>query len=87
MMQVAFLCRLIMSGRVSLKREMLIRLRREKGLSQELLAVSCAEQRLSVSIASIKRAETGKNVLYRTARHIALFFAVDLQDLIQSGTD
>ncbi len=70
-------------GRVSLEREILIGLRREKGLSQELLAMLCAEQRLCVSIASIKRAETGKKILYRTARDIALFFDVNLSSLIR----
>jgi len=53
--------------RVSLEREILINLRQEK----ELLAIICAEKRLYVSIASIKRAETGKNILYRTTRDIA----------------
>lgn len=71
------------NGRVVLKRDVLIKLRREKGLSQALMATQCAEQQLRVSIASIKRAETGKNILYRTARDIAQFFAVDIGDLIQ----
>ena len=75
------------SGRVSLEREILIKLRREKGLSQELLAIQCAEQHLSVSIASIKRAETEKNILYRTAHDIALFFNVDLRNLIKNCND
>lgn len=74
----------IVSGRVSLKREVLIELRQKKGLSQELLAMQCAEQHLCVSIASVKRAETGKNILYRTAHDIALFFDVNLSDLIQN---
>ena len=69
-------------GRVSLNRDVLMKLRREKGLSQELVALMCAEQRLCVSIASIKRAETGKNILYRTARDISIFFDVDLTDIV-----
>lgn len=74
------------NGRVVLKRDVLIKLRREKGLSQALLATQCAEQQLSVSIASIKRAETGKNILYRTAHDIAQFFAVNISDLIQTNS-
>ncbi|MDH3763498.1 MAG: AAA family ATPase [Gammaproteobacteria bacterium] len=43
----------------------------------------CAEQRLCVSIASIKRAELGNNILFRTARNIASFFEVDLASIIE----
>jgi len=44
----------------------------------------CAEKRLCVSIASIKRAETANNILYRTARDIAIFFYVDLSCLVRA---
>jgi len=74
-------------GRVSLARDVLLNLRRNKGLSQELVALMCAEQRLCVSIASIKRAELGKNILFRTARDIAQFFDVGLDTLIASNDD
>lgn len=79
--------KLTTGGRVSLNRDVLISLRREQGLSQELVALMCAEQRLCVSIASIKRAETGKNILYRTARDISTFFDVDISDIIDTGSD
>ncbi len=79
--------KLTTGGRVSLNREVLISLRREQGLSQELVALMCAEQRLCVSIASIKRAETGKNILYRTARDISTFFDVDISDIIDTASD
>jgi len=77
--------KLTCGGRVSLRREVLTNLRKEKGLSQELVALMCAEQRLCVSISSIKRAETGKNILFRTARNISTFFKVNLVDIIDTG--
>ncbi|WP_047391665.1 MULTISPECIES: AAA family ATPase [Chitinibacter] len=71
-------------GRVVLDSERLKQLRRQSGLSQEALAQRCFEQRLCVSIASIKRAETLKPVLYRTARHLASFYSVTLEELLAS---
>lgn len=68
-------------GRVSLDGSQLKQLRARAGLSQEALAERCLEQRLCVSIASIKRAETGKPVLYRTARHLASVYQVPLEQL------
>jgi transcriptional regulator with XRE-family HTH domain/tetratricopeptide (TPR) repeat protein len=68
-------------GRVLLDATLLKRLRKTRGLSQEALADLCFQQQLCVSIASIKRAETGKIVLYRTARHLAQVFDVALEDL------
>eukprot|EP01031_Cornospumella_fuschlensis_P003661 gene3661-4572_t len=66
-------------GRVLLDATLLKRLRKTRGLSQEALADLCFQQQLCVSIASIKRAETGKIVLYRTARHLAQVFGVTLE--------
>jgi len=68
-------------GRVLLDATLLKRLRKTRGLSQEALADLCFQQQLCVSIASIKRAETGKIVLYRTARHLAQVFGVALEEL------
>lgn len=51
-------------------------------MSQEKLAEQCRERRLAVSIGSIKRAEAGKNVLYRTVSSLACFFNVSVGDLI-----
>ncbi|KQV79442.1 hypothetical protein ASD15_19125 [Massilia sp. Root351] len=68
-------------GRVLLDATLLKRLRKARGLSQEALADLCFQQQLCVSIASIKRAETGKIVLYRTARHLAQVFGVALEEL------
>lgn len=70
-------------GRITLDRSLLKALRKQRGLSQEQVALECAERGLYVSIASLKRAETTKNVLYRTARDLASFYQVDVRDLIQ----
>lgn len=69
-------------GRVVLNPLFLKRLRQKRGLSQEALAQACAENRLCLSLASIKRAEAGKPVLYRTARHLATFYGTDLALLL-----
>ncbi|WP_220702143.1 AAA family ATPase [Trinickia fusca] len=62
-------------------------LRKNLGISQETLAERCFNKQLCVSIASIKRAETGKPVLYRTARHLADIFEVDVRALVgKAGT-
>ena len=68
-------------GRIVLDAGLLKSLRKTRGLSQEALAELCFAQQLPVSIASIKRAETGKAVLYRTARHLATILEVDLDAL------
>lgn len=69
-------------GRIALDAGLLKNLRKARGLSQEALAELCVNQQLAVSIASIKRAETGKVVLYRTARHLATIFDVDVDRLV-----
>ncbi|CAN7686168.1 AAA family ATPase [Pseudoduganella sp. LjRoot289] len=68
-------------GRVLLDATLLKRLRKTRGLSQEALADLCFQNQLCVSIASIKRAESGKIVLYRTARHLAQVFGVGMDQL------
>jgi tetratricopeptide (TPR) repeat protein/transcriptional regulator with XRE-family HTH domain len=72
-------------GRIVLDAVLLKSLRKARGLSQEALAELCARRQLPVSIASIKRAETGKVVLYRTARQLATVFEVDLDTLIDDA--
>jgi len=69
-------------GKVLLSKEKLKKLRKSIGASQEKLAFMCAEQGLCVSIASIKRAETSKQVLYRTATELAKFYSVGIPDLL-----
>ena len=72
-------------GRIVLDAALLKTLRKARGLSQEALAELCARRQLAVSIASIKRAETGKVVLYRTARHLATIFEVELDSLVDAA--
>ncbi|TWC22028.1 MULTISPECIES: tetratricopeptide repeat protein [unclassified Pseudomonas] len=72
----------VSDGRVLLDAGLLKGLRKQHGLSQETLAEACLNRHLCVSIASIKRAETGKPVLYRTARHLATAFDVDVSALL-----
>jgi len=74
-------------GRVALDAALLKHLRKARGLSQEALAELCFQRQLPVSIASIKRAETGKAVLYRTARHLATIFGVEPDTLITQVQD
>jgi transcriptional regulator with XRE-family HTH domain/tetratricopeptide (TPR) repeat protein len=69
-------------GRIALDAALLKSLRKARGLSQEALAELCFSRQLAVSIASIKRAETGKVVLYRTARHLAAIFDVELDTMV-----
>src|SRR5690349_13135928 len=69
-------------GRILLNPLLLKDLRKMRALSQEALAELCLSRQLCVSIASIKRAETGKVVLYRTARHLATVFDVKLDQLL-----
>jgi len=73
-------------GRVLLDASLLKKLRKARGLSQEALAERCFHQQLCVSIASIKRAETAKVVLYRTARHLAQVYEVSLESLLAPGS-
>ncbi|NIC06553.1 helix-turn-helix transcriptional regulator [Halomonas sp. DX6] len=68
-------------GRLRLDRERLKQHRKRLGLSQEALAEYCFDRRLCVSIASIKRTESGKAVLYRTARHLAEIYGVEVEEL------
>lgn len=70
------------AGRVPLNSERLRELRRGLLLSQEELATQCWQRRLRVSIATLKRAETGRPVLFRTARALATFFDVPVRSLL-----
>jgi tetratricopeptide (TPR) repeat protein len=69
-------------GRVVLRKDVLKSLRRELGASQEKVAFLCADRGLCVSVASLKRAETSKNVLYRTAKDLAKFYQIDVTKLV-----
>ena len=73
-------------GKIGLNPSLLKTLRKKHGYSQESLAQLCLSKRLCVSVASIKRAEAGKSVLYRTARHLAEIYRVELTTLITPST-
>ncbi len=70
-------------GRVFLVSSVLKNLRQSRLQSQEEMAEACAEGRFRVSIASIKRAETGKPVLYRIARELARYFDVPVEYIVE----
>ena len=72
-------------GSVALDPARLKALRLKRGLSQEAFAEHCFGRRLCVSIASIKRAESGRAVLYRTARHLATAYGVPLEALMPTA--
>lgn len=72
------------TGRVFLASQILKDLRNDKLQSQEEMAFACVDQKIRVSIASIKRAETGKPVIYRVARELARYFNVPVQHLIRT---
>ena len=74
-------------GKVALSKTKLKELRKQHGLSQESLAEACANKRLRVSIATIKRAEAGKNISYRSARYFAIFYNVDIATLLPTTTE
>jgi DNA-binding XRE family transcriptional regulator len=73
----------VVTGRVFLVSDILKNLRSDKLQSQEEMAFACSDQKIRVSIASIKRAETGKPVIYRVARELARYFNVPVQQLIR----
>ncbi|WP_394391685.1 hypothetical protein [Shewanella woodyi] len=62
-----------------------LKILRKKGLSQERLANECAQKGLQVCVASIKRAEAGKNVLYRTIANLASYFNITVDYLLDSA--
>jgi len=73
------------AGRVRLKADVLKSYRYQLGLSQEAFAQACIERHLCVSIASVKRAETGRPLLLRTARHLAEFHGLDVYSLLDEA--
>ncbi|GLS03812.1 hypothetical protein GCM10007860_09570 [Chitiniphilus shinanonensis] len=57
-------------------------LRRGRLLTQAQLVEACVQQRLYVSIATLKRAEGGRSVSLRTASDLARFFEMSLPELL-----
>lgn len=74
-------------GRVSLNVKALKEKRKSLGISQEKLAEECFQQGLAVSLSSIKRAELGENVLYRTATNLAKFYVIPIDELFDNDLD
>jgi DNA-binding XRE family transcriptional regulator len=70
-------------GRILLDRTALRALRQGRLLSQQDLADDCWRRNIRVSIATIKRAESGRAVRYRIARELARCFEVPTAALIQ----
>lgn len=71
----------IEKGRTYLNTELLKHLRQERCWSQETLANKCFDKGLRVSLSSVKRAETGKRVLYRTALDLARIYQIPVNEL------
>lgn len=69
-------------GRIRLNTAKLKEQRRLSGMSQEALALHSFELKIYLSIASIKRAESGKAVLYRTAKQFAKLYDIALDELV-----
>lgn len=69
-------------GRMRLNVDVLKNLRKNLGLSQSKLADYAIFQRKNISIASIKRAELGEPVIYRTALQLASLFNTDISVLM-----
>jgi len=71
-------------GRVFLVTEVLKDLRTERLQSQEEMAHACSDGKFRVSIATIKRAETGRAVVYRVARELARYFGLPVRQIIKT---
>lgn len=71
------------AGRVFMVGEVLKDLRAERLQSQEDMANACSDGKFRVSIATIKRAETGKPVVYRVARELARYFNVPVNKIVK----
>ncbi|MBI2382370.1 MAG: helix-turn-helix transcriptional regulator [Gammaproteobacteria bacterium] len=69
-------------GRVRLDTAVLKSLRQQRGYSQEILAQACRKQGICLSIATIKRAESGRELLYRSVRELAKFYQLEVSQLI-----
>ena len=70
-------------GRVKLDNGLLRQLRQTRLMSQQDLADDCWRRNIQVSIATIKRAESGRAVRFRVARALARCFDVPVLQLLQ----
>jgi urea transport system substrate-binding protein len=69
-------------GRVSLNGQKIKLFRKQMCLSQKLLVERCQSMGGFLAIATLKRAESEKMVLYRTARDIAMALGTDICNLL-----
>jgi hypothetical protein len=69
-------------GQVMLNTLTLRRLRKSRLLSQQELVYEFQRRNIQVSIATIKRAETGHAVRFRIVRELARYFGVSFDDLL-----
>ena len=77
---------MVKNGRTPLNPKALKHHRQRLGLSQDKLAEACLDQGYIISISSIKRAELGANVLYRTAKNLAGFYNIPVEQLLLEKT-
>ena len=80
-----FLASKTQRGRVCLNVYALKTLRAARLQSQDEMANACFDGRFRVSIATLKRAEAGKPVMFRIARELARYFGVPVQLIVQAG--
>jgi DNA-binding XRE family transcriptional regulator len=71
-------------GRVALDATALRRLRQSRLMSQQDLADDCWRRNIRVSIATIKRAESGRAVRFRIARELARCFDVPVMRIVRA---
>lgn len=71
-------------GRVQLDADLLRELRRDRLLSQQDLADECWRRNIRVSIATIKRAESGHAVRFRIVRELARCFDLPPMRMVRS---
>lgn len=71
---------LLDAGRVRLDRMRLRRLRHARMLSQQDMADDCWRRNFRISIATIKRVESGRAVRFRIARELARYFDVPVNE-------
>lgn len=74
-------------GQVVLDSAELRRLRHSRLLSQQDLADHCWRRNIRVSIATIKRAESGRAVRFRIAHELARCFEVPVMRLVRIAAD
>jgi hypothetical protein len=76
-----------MKGSTKLNSDIIKSLRLNMFLSQNSLANKSLESGCSLSLATIKRAESGKNVSFRTVINYATFFDVEKKVILATNKD